>query len=436
MKLSLPSFLLLMITSCLPAADLTRFVWSGAVTPHSVRVKAGLRADAANTRLAVSRFSDFSDPVYSDVRSVSLEVADGVGDYTVSGLQPLTQYFYRIEVNGQADERVGRFRTFPDGPSSFTFALSACAAQGSTDTVFLAIRDENPLFFLHTGDLHYLNIAQNDVNVFYDGYRQVLGSHTQRALYESTSLAYIWDDHDYGPNDSDSSSPSRTASRLAYRDYVPHYPLVAGAGDAPIQQTFSVGRVKFIMTDLRSEKDVPTMPAGPEKRAMSAAQEAWFFNELLDGRDNFAAVFWVSSYPWIGSPSNGSDFWNGYTHQRDRIAAFIKSNNIRNLSMLAGDAHMLAIDDGRNNTYPDGTPGFPVFQSAALTSSGSIKGGPYSHGTFPGDGQYGVVRVVDTGTDTVQIFWEGKHKDGRILVSHQFTVDASHLVGKFDVKGR
>jgi hypothetical protein len=321
----------------------------------------------------------------------------------------------------------GRFTTFADGPLSFTFALSACAAQGSTDDVFLAIRDHQPLFYLNTGDLHYLNIAENNVQRFYEGYRQVLGSHTQRALYESTSLVYIWDDHDYGPNNSDSSSPSRTASRLAYRDYVPHYPLPAGPGDAPIHQSFSVGRVKFIMTDLRSEKAVPSLPAGPEKRAMSLTQQQWFFNELIDGRDNHAAVIWVSSYPWIGAASNGSDFWSGYAHHRNEVAAFIKTNGIRNLSMLAGDAHMLAIDDGTNNTYPDGTPGFPVFQAAALTSRGSVKGGPYTSGTFPGNGQYGLVRVVDDGGASVQVFWEGRHKDGRVLISHQFTHDASHL---------
>jgi hypothetical protein len=302
--------------------------------------------------------------------------------------------------------------------------------------VFLAIRDEQPLFYMNTGDLHYLNIAQNDVQVFYNGYRQVLGSHTQRALYESTSFIYMWDDHDYGPNNSDASSPSRTASRLAYRDYIPHYPLPAGPGDAPIQQSFAVGRVKFIMTDLRSEKDVPSMPAGPNKRTMSLDQQQWFFNELLDGRDNYAATIWISSYPWIGSGSNGSDFWNGYTHHRDTVAAFIKNNQIHNLSMIAGDAHMLAIDDGTNNTYPDGRRGFPVFQAAALTSSGSVKGGPYTSGTYPGNGQYGMVHVTDSGGPTVAVYWEGKHKDGRVLISHAFTVDASHLLPDFTITGR
>lgn len=434
-SLCLASAILGLLSPFAGAAPLTRFVWSGAVTADSARIKAGMLANATQVRAQISESSTFNTWTTTPAVSASLAVADGVADLAVTGLNANTAYYYRIEADGQTDDRVGRFTTFTNGPLSFTFAASACAAQGSTDTVFLAIRDENPLFFLHTGDLHYLNIAENDVNVFYNGYRQVLASSTQRALYESAPLMYIWDDHDYGPNNSDSSSPSRTASRLAYRDYVPHYPLPAGAGDAPIQQSFSVGRVKFIMTDLRSEKAVPTLPASSTKRTMSLAQQQWFFNELLDGRDNYAVVVWVSSYPWIGAGSNGSDFWNGYTHHRDEVAGFIKQNQIRNLCMIAGDAHMLAIDDGTNNRYPDNQPGFPVFQAAALTSSGSVKGGPYTSGTFPGNGQYGLMRVVDVGGGTVGVRWEGKHKDGTVLISHDFNVDASHLLPEFSISG-
>ena len=36
---------------------------------------------------------------------------------------------------------------------------------------------------------------------------------------------YMWDDHDYGPNDSDRFSPARDAALSSYRDVVPHFPL-------------------------------------------------------------------------------------------------------------------------------------------------------------------------------------------------------------------
>ena len=48
--------------------------------------------------------------------------------------------------------------------------------------------------------------------------------------------------------------------------------------------------------------------------------------------------------------------------------------------MISGDAHMLGFDDGRNNFWGE----FPVFQVGSLDSIPSCKGGPYSHGVYPG----------------------------------------------------
>jgi hypothetical protein len=52
----------------------------------------------------------------------------------------------------------------------------------------------------------------------------------------------------------------------------------------------------------------------------------------------------------------------------------IASLNITNLIMVAGDAHLLAMDDGRNNDYSTyGGAGFPLFQSAPMDQYGSDK---------------------------------------------------------------
>ena len=42
--------------------------------------------------------------------------------------------------------------------------------------------------------------------------------------------------------------------------------------------------------------------------------------------------------------------------------------------MIAGDAHLVAADDGSNNDYSDnGGAGFPLFQSAPMDNYGSDK---------------------------------------------------------------
>ena len=53
----------------------------------------------------------------------------------------------------------------------------------------------------------------------------VFDSESQKKLYSTKPTFYIWDDHDFGPNDSDESNPGREAATLVYRDFVPYIAL-------------------------------------------------------------------------------------------------------------------------------------------------------------------------------------------------------------------
>ena len=73
------------------------------------------------------------------------------------------------------------------------------------------------------------------------------------------------------------------------------------------------------------------------------------------------------------------------TNERRELADFIKDNHIVNLCQISGDAHMIAIDDGSNSDYAtDGGACIPVFWAGPLDRTPSPKGGPYTHGMFPG----------------------------------------------------
>ncbi len=95
------------------------------------------------------------------------------------------------------------------------------------------------------------------------------------------------------------------------------------------------------------------------------------------------------------------------------------------LVMLSGDAHMVALDDGTNSDYSStGGAGFPVLHGAALDRPGGVKGGPYSDGTFPGAGQFGLIDVADNGGDTIEVTLSGHTWDKRTLVERSFTLRA------------
>ena len=151
------------------------WIWSGAVTPTSAVVKAKLFQAGASARLVVSKNADFTQPVYSAPATASADRGKVVA-FPVSGLQPNTAYHYALEVDGQRADKRGAFRTFPEGPASFTFAFASCAKTASTNSVFDRIRESQPLFYMNVGDFHYLNISNNNVRKFRRAYDRVLNS--------------------------------------------------------------------------------------------------------------------------------------------------------------------------------------------------------------------------------------------------------------------
>jgi len=333
-------------------------------------------------------------------------------------------YTYAIEVDSIVDTmNMGRFRTPVAGPFSFTIAFSACADTGSNHAIFDTIRRHQPLLYLNTGDLHYEDISTNDRERFRQAYERVLAQPRQATLYRLVPIAYMWDDHDYGPNDSDATAPGRTAARLTYQEYVPHYPLAAGSGDVAIYQAFTIGRVRFIMTDTRSERSPKSMPDTAAKTMLGTAQKAWFKQQLLDANGVYPVIVWVCASPWLADlPGSGDDNWAGYATERRELTDFIETAGIQGLIMLSGDVHMLAIDDGRNNRYgASGERGFPIMQAAPLdrSNSSSLPDNIYSEGQFPGHQQFGLMSVEDDGGEIVRVRWSGRNANDEELVRHE-----------------
>ena len=391
-----------------------RWVWSGGVTSTRAEVRARTESDGVESlRLAVAPTDEFGD----DTRYFDVESEDGtIATFDASGLEPATRYHYAVEVDGRLDEvRAATFSTFPDDAASFRFTVGACARVGSNGAVFDSIRQEDPLFHLIAGDFHYGDIPDDNRERFDEVLDLTLSMPGQSALYRSVPIAYVWDDHDYGANDSSRASPSRVAAMEAYRANVPSYEL---AGDlSAVYQQFDVGRVRFLLTDARSARELGVTTLGEE-------QLEWFLDAVVTAADEQELVVWLNPIPWVAEATDGADDWGGYADERRVIADVIADNDIDNLLMISGDAHMVAIDDGTNTDFStDGDSGFPLLHAAALDRPGSTKGGPYSEGENGGSGQYGVVDIDDTG-DSISVSLRAKRYDGEVLMSYDFEVGA------------
>ena len=163
---------------------------------------------------------------------------------------------------------MARFRTFPQGPASFTFAVGADSRTGSNGMVYDAVRRTRPLLYLNVGDFFYGDVDRDDPDLYRRQYDSNLTAPAQAVLYASAPVAYTWGDHDFAGNDADGTAPGKPAAMEVYRQYVPHYPLQAGA-TSPIFQAFTVGDVRFVLTDNRSQRS-PAARAADHARGAAA----------------------------------------------------------------------------------------------------------------------------------------------------------------------
>ncbi|MGI9624895.1 MAG: alkaline phosphatase D family protein [Acidimicrobiales bacterium] len=391
-----------------------KWLWCGAVTTDSAVVTTRLENDDSTVSMEVSTAPTMTNP------STVPAAADDEGFVRVQldGLEADSTYHYAFVVDGEPDrKRIGTFRTHPSGAATFTVVVASCARTGSNGAVFDTIRTLDPQMVIIDGDMHYGDIARNDQDAFRQIMDHTLGQPAQAAMFQRCPVGYVWDDHDYGG--ADSASDSRPAAMATYREYVPHYSLAAS--ESPLYQAFTIGRVRFVLTDARSGR-APGEGQTPGSM-LGAAQKEWLKSQLAAGNRDHELLVWVNPVPWIAASKaegNGDD-WGAYASERAELADFIAADGLHeSLLMVSGDAHMVAIDDGANSDFSSvAAGGFPVLHAAALDRPGSSKGGPYSHGAFPGGGQFGVITVTDEGGElTVDI--SGRNWRNDILVEHRF----------------
>lgn len=397
------------------------WLWLGEVGPTTATIVAGGLDGGTDARLVY-----WSAGAATEVPAIVS--ADGLARFELSGLDESTRYSYAVlgpdtVVPADAgpdgagpDDADSSFRTFPDGAADLTIVMGSCARNESNGLVFDRMVEHDPDLYLALGDLHYANLESADPGDHLRQYGRSLSEPGQAALFSSVPTAYVWDDHDYGPNDADATSPARAAVSAAYRAAVPNYGVSPDI-DQSIAQAFTIGRVRVVMTDTRSMRSGDTM--------LGEAQLDWLLEELSTASRTHGLVVWANPTPWISSTGPGADDWSAFPDERRLIADLIASEAIDNLIMVSGDAHMVAIDDGSNSGFAtDGSPGFPVLHAAALDRPGNLKGGPYSHGSHAGGGQYGLLEISDDGGSTIGVTLSGRNWEGSELLRHEFTIAA------------
>lgn len=387
-----------------PTPTLVQPAFLGSPAPGGVTA-AVRTSNASSVRLKVATNSTLTTGVvYSQAQ---VPDADGRAKLVVTGLAPDTTYHYGVELDGVVDTaKQGTFTTLPKAgaPASFSFGMGSCMSTGVATDAMTRCRARGPRFFLQMGDFHYNDVSSSDPADYRAAYDAQLQVPSIAAMLSNVPTVYAWSDHDYQGNNTHGGATNKAVVQAVYRQLIPH--LALPAADS-IQQTFVVGRVRFIVTDERSHKSAQSATDDASKTMLGATQKAWF-KDLVDSCPE-KVILWVGDTPWTGAKVAGDDHWASYDTERQELADHFAASG-KHVIRLAGDAHMLAADDGTNSPG-----GIPVLQAAPLNRTASRKGGPWTSGPYPDSGnstvrQYGFVEVTDDG-ETIEIEFTGYDTD-------------------------
>ena len=355
---------------------------------------------AVSARVYASLSPDLSSPVIGPTTAV---IGGQYFKGYVDGLSPGEVYWYGVGINGSAPTApIGKFRV-PD--YSHRIAVSSCS-NGSAQTSYQAMFAEAPDFFLHLGDLHYADISVNDVQRFNNAFRDALRTSTDReAFHGGVPTSYIWDDHDYGANDSEADSPSRNAAVEFFRTRIPTNGFADSAPLAPVYRSFTVGRVVYIVTDLRSAADDPSDPN--PRTLLGAAQKAWMKGIISNPANSDKLFVWVCSRTFHILPAfSFGDDWHSFSLERTEMFDYFDVNCPGRIMILCGDSHQGGMDDGTNCNYTTGGTGagVPIFMASPMSQTPwTADSATYSNGIYKNNIQYGLIDFTDDGTDITAV---------------------------------
>lgn len=396
-------------------------LWLGGLTATSVRAVAKIALDNSSVKLACFA------PDGSVVRGDAVASVGNIAKLEVTGLSPDTLYNWRVEPGiAPAVGFTGSFRTLPSGSNvSFLTALCGDSDAGSNHVVFDQVRLSGARLLIHLGDMHYRNLAVNDQAAFRAAWDEVFSQSRQSQLFRSIPSAYTWDDHDYGPNNSDATAAGHDAACALYRARVPHYDLVDPTATAPIHQTWDVGRVRFVLTDQRSAASPRANTDNSSKTVLGTSQKTWFKNLIANSSGKL--IVWVCSRHWLGDATAGADHWGGFTTERTELVDHIKANAHGRVIVLSADMHAMRISQDRDFATGGGEA-LKVFNIATLdhpTIDSSGYGGVSSTGAIAWsatNGLFGTMQITDSGGASVGVDWKGFNSTGTQVMTHSFSV--------------
>lgn len=430
MKKLLPLLAVILINPLLSSAQ--DLLQSGPMVGYSTMREVLLWAQTTEVAKVHFVYYDVENPKERSQTDVhTTEAKDGfVARLIADDILPGKEYNYELFINGKqvARDYPMRFQSqslwqWRTDPPEVNFAIGSCnyvneerfdrpgKPYGSEHEIFKSIHEKKPDFMLWLGDNTYLReVDWNSRTGFLHRYTHTRSLKEMQPLLASTHHYAIWDDHDYGPNDSDGSYwLKETASEIFKLFWAnPNYDVIGKGG---ITGSFHWADLQFFLLDNRYYRTSNRNQTG-KRQMLGKEQIDWLINALASSRAPFKFVVVGGQ---VLSTEAGYENHAIFSEERHYLLQKIREAKIEGVIFLDGDRHHTILSSLQENRDV-----YPLYDltCSSLTAGANNRKEPLNKNgieeTFVGQHNFGLLNVSGPRTNRelkISIF----DKDGEVL---------------------
>jgi len=298
-------------------------------------------------------------------------------------------------------------------------AFGSCNRQNLPQPIWPVIASAQPDLWIWGGDCVYVDSPFEDVII--RKFDLQYNNANYKTFREKIPIVGVWDDHEYGENNSGKWFQSKTITQSEFLDFLDEPPTSPRRKREGIYASYAFGpigkQVKVLFLDNRYHADIP----GPDADLLGAAQWQWLESELANSQ---AQIHLIVSGTQIFQEEHRYEKWANFPRSRKRLLKLIKESLVPGAILISGDRHIheIAVRDDAETPYP-------LYE---VTSSGLT----HSYSSFPGEpNKYRVgTAFSEKGFGMMEIDWTGRTpsvhlqiRDERNEVQREVTIYLENL---------
>jgi alkaline phosphatase D len=274
-------------------------------------------------------------------------------------LEPGTTYGYRvfpIEDDGSGENFSSTFTTqelwqFRKDPPNFKIALGSCTFVNETDYdrpgdpyggefhIFDTIVKKDPDLMLWLGDNIYLReVDFQSYGSIIHRYKHTRSQREIQNLMQHCPNMAIWDDHDFGPNDSNGSFVHKDWTLEAFKAFWPNpsFGLSNEESGKGITTHFQYSDIEYFLLDNRYHRTWKDSIGNTASTILGETQLNWLLQALKQSQAPFKLI--AIGGQFLNSAAVFENYAN-YEQERELIIRTIEKENIHGVVFLTGDRH-------------------------------------------------------------------------------------------------